>query len=88
MPTSKQAKKRMRSDAQKHARNRPILTNLKNVKKKHYAITDVAVAETHVKAISKTADKAASKGIIPKKRADRIKSRAAKKVNALKTASK
>jgi len=83
MPISNQAKKRMRSDERKALQNKKVLSKLKTLKKKHQTIEDKANAEKHARLIYKEYDKAASKGIIPKGRASRIKARLAKRLITL-----
>jgi small subunit ribosomal protein S20 len=84
MPVSKQAKKRMRNDAKKKIQNTAVLTKLKNLKKKFMRETDLAKATELALEIVKGFDKAVSSGIIPRKRADRAKSRTAKILNKIK----
>jgi small subunit ribosomal protein S20 len=84
MPVSKQAKKRMRNDAKIRIQNAAVLTKLKNLKKKFARETDFAKATPLALEIIKGYDKAASSGIIPKNRADRVKSRTAVALNKLK----
>lgn len=83
MPVTKQAKKRMRSDAQKHTKNQLILSRIKTLKKKNLTLTDAAQAGNANRLLTKELDKAASKGVIPKRRADRLKSRSAKRAAKL-----
>ena len=85
MPVSKQAKKRMYSDRRKHKCNTAVISRIKTLKKKYANTEDVDAATTQASVVIREADKAASKGIIPKKRAARIKSRTAKRLNKLKT---
>ncbi len=68
----------MRSDAKKHARNQACLSELHTLDRKLFSLaSDSAKAkELSVRVIS-TYDKAVSKGIIPRGRADRKKSRIA-----------
>jgi len=84
MPVTKQAKKRLRSNAKKSERNTAVLSKLKTLKKKLKIETDPAKAAKIAKEITTNYDKAASKGIVPKKRANRVKSRSAKIVNKAK----
>jgi small subunit ribosomal protein S20 len=81
-----QALKSQRKDRKRHLRNVAIRTKIKTIAKK----VEVAVAQgkpEEAKRIflqaMKELDKAASKKIIPKKRAWRKKSRLAKKISAL-----
>ncbi len=74
------AEKRHRQSEKRTARNRSvksaIRTELKKARKGIAASPADAVA--HVKAASGAVDRAASKGVIPKKRASRLKSRIAR----------
>jgi small subunit ribosomal protein S20 len=76
--------KRIRQDKKRRARNRAVKSQVRG------AVKDVRGAETpddaKAKLVSASSiiDKAAKKGIIPKRAAARKKSRLAKKVNALK----
>jgi len=86
MPQSKSAIKRMRSDETKRVRNQSTLTKLKtNTKKltKELETNDIEAAKKQGAVTAREFDKAASRGIIPKKRADRKKSRIAKSLNKL-----
>ena len=84
MPVTKQAQRRMRSDMRKRDRNQPVLSKLKTLKKKCSQTSTPEDTQKSVRTVSQVADKAASKGIIPKKRANRIKSRAAKRIHKVK----
>jgi len=83
MPISKQAKKRMRSDNRKRLSNQTIESKIKTLNKKNKTLKKKDDAEKHARILYKEIDKAASKGVIPKKRADRIKSRTAKRLATL-----
>ena len=86
MPNIKSAKKRMRSDARKHERNRVALSELKTLVLKLKDLeSDPAKAEQHAVRIFSRYDRAVSRGIIPRGRADRKKSRIAKYLKNLKT---
>jgi len=81
-----QALKSQRQDKKRHLRNLAVKTRIRTIAKK----VELAVAQgkpEEAKKIflqaMKELDKAASKKIIPKKRASRKKSRLAKKVRAL-----
>ncbi len=84
MPVSKQAKKRMRNDAKKRMQNLAVLTKLKNLKKKFSKETDQDKAQLIALEIYRAFDKAVSNGVIPKNRADRVKSRTAKALKKIK----
>ncbi len=78
MPITKSAIKRMRSDAKKRERNQAVLSRLKTLFKKYTKMikeNDTANASEFAKKLMGEYDKAASKGIIPKGRADRKKGR-------------
>ncbi|MBN1493377.1 MAG: 30S ribosomal protein S20 [Candidatus Omnitrophica bacterium] len=79
MPVTKQAKKRIRSDAKRRARNTVVLSTLKTLKKKLRNETDPAKAAKLAKELIRNYDRAVSKGIVPKNRADRMKARTSKK---------
>ena len=89
MPITKSAIKRMKSDKKKHESNKKSLSQLKNLYKtftKLLESKDIEKARLEAKNISKEYDKAASKGIIPRQRASRKKSRINKALNKLITA--
>ena len=66
----------MRSDAKKRARNQSTLNELKNLSHKLASLeSDPAEAEKFAQQAYSRYDKAVSKGIIPRGRADRRKSR-------------
>jgi small subunit ribosomal protein S20 len=82
------AKKRVRQNAKRNAINSSRKSQVKTqVKKVQAALTagDVAKAETELKAATKKIDKVAAKSTLHKNTAARIKSKLAKKVNALKS---
>jgi len=84
MPITKSAIKRMRSNERKRLQNATISTSLKTLFKsfqKAVADQDVNTAKEKGRLVAREFDKAASKGVIPKGRADRKKTRIA---NALK----
>ncbi len=86
MPISKSAIKRMRSDKKKEERNVESRSKLKTLFKKHsknVEAKDVEATKQSAKIADREFDKAASKGIIPKKRAARKKSRIQKRLNKL-----
>lgn len=80
MPISKSAIKRMRSDAKKRERNQAALSELKTLDKKLRNLVSEAPekAERVAKELISKYDTYVSKGIVPKGRADRKKSRIAK----------
>ena len=84
MPQIKSAIKRMRSNEKKQIRNQQTLSRLKTLFKgfsKTVAAKDTEKAQKEARTLSKEYDKAASKGIIPKGRADRKKARIANALN-------
>ena len=84
MPNSPSAAKRMRSDMKKQERNQAALSELKNLNKKLFESTkEFKQAEELSKRVISRYDHAVSQGIIPRKRADRKKSRIAKLLKKL-----
>jgi len=84
MPITKSAIKRMRSNERKRLQNATITSLLKTLFKsfqKAVKEQDVTEAKEKGRLVAREYDKAASKGVIPKGRADRKKMRVA---NALK----
>lgn len=77
MPQSPSADKRMRSNARKELRNQRVASAIHTAKKTFRATlaTDKAKAQELGFNLISMIDKAASKGIIPKGRANRVKSR-------------
>ncbi len=80
MPQHKSNEKRMRTSKKENARNRAVKSTLKTVTKKLHA-APAAEVESAYREASSELDRAAKKGIIPKRRADRKKSRLAKQRN-------
>lgn len=86
MPHTKSAAKRLRQSEMRRKRNK---TWVKQVKKQTRAVVDAIAAGdaakvgTELTAAAKKLDKAAAKGVIHKNKAARMKSRLAKKVNAV-----
>lgn len=85
MPQHKSNEKRMRTSKKENARNRAVKSTLKTVTKK---VTTVAPADAEAayREAASELDRAAKKGIIPRRRADRKKSRLARAVNRAKAA--
>ncbi len=76
MPNIKSAMKRLRSDKLKRERNQNMLSELKTMKKTLQKLaSEPAKAQVHAAKMMKRFDQAAGKGIIPKGRANRNKSR-------------
>ena len=83
MPNVKSAKKRVLVSATKTAQNKAAKTNLKTVlKKADAALANGQGKDAAVLAIKKV-DQAAAKGLVHKNKAARIKSRLARKANAV-----
>ncbi len=83
MPNIKSAMKRMRSDAKKHDRNQAVISELKTLSKKLAASSEASKAKEVAKVLVSCYDKAVTRGIIPRGRADRRKSRIAQYVAKL-----
>jgi small subunit ribosomal protein S20 len=78
MPQTKSAAKRLRQDTLRRERNRSARQSIRTaVRKVRDAVkaTNVATAETELKAASKLLDRSAGRGLIHKNRAARTKSR-------------
>ena len=75
--------KRMRSDAKKQARNQATISELKTLSKKLAAVSEAAKAKEIAHTLVGCYDKAVNRGIIPRGRADRRKSRIARYVAKL-----
>ena len=86
MPNTKSAIKRIRSDAKKRERNHIALEELKTLDRKLRRVSnDQNKAEEISSRLISRYDRAASRGIIPRGRADRRKSRIAAFVRNLKS---
>lgn len=80
MPNTKSAERRARVGARRHARNKAVKTRLRTVEKKFRTLLAAGKTEDAGKALHEAAsalDKAAKRGVIPKRRASRKKSRLA-----------
>lgn len=88
MANHKSAIKRHKQNTKRRARNKSARSALRTqITKTIKALTgDVAVAAVEVRAAESLLHKAASKGIIPKKRAARKTARLAKRLHALQSA--
>ncbi len=87
MPNTPSAKKRMRQDAVRRARNRSTKAGLRTqVRKVREAITakDADKSQTEFQTLVKKLDKAAAGHVIHKNRAARTKSRLSHAIKALK----
>ena len=88
MPNTSSAKKRMRQDAVRRAKNRSTKSALRNqLRKVREAITakDSEKSATEFKALVRKLDQAASGKVIHKNRAARTKSRVSTAIKSLKT---
>ena len=84
MPNIKSAMKRMRSDEKKRVRNQATLSELHTLSRKLNQLSgDPAKAKEAAAKLISRYDRAVSKGIIPRGRADRRKSRIASFVSKL-----
>lgn len=87
MPHTKSAWKRLRSSEKRRRRNRVTTKNIKLQSRKvadAIHAGDATVATTEAKMAAKKLDKAASRGVIHKNKAARLKSNMARKINAVK----
>ena len=75
MPKLKSAKKRLRTNAKAHQRNRTIRSQMRTAIKRVRSAPDKAAAETALQAAISVVDRTARKGIIHKNAAARYKSR-------------
>ena len=86
MPTSKSAKKRMRTSAENRLRNSGVKSRVATAKKKlvdAIAKGDKAEAEKQSRAYCSCVDKAAKQGVLKANAASRRKSNVAKKLAAM-----
>lgn len=87
MPNTPSAKKRMRQDEVRRARNRSTKAGLRSqLRKVREAITakDIEKSQTEFRTLVKKLDRAASRNVIHANRAARTKSRVSSAVKALK----
>ena len=77
MPNIKSAKKRVKVIINKHEANVPVKGSMKTAVKK----VEKDATKENLNVANKRIDKAASKGVITKNKAARLKSRLTKKVN-------
>ncbi len=80
MPNTKSAERRARVSARRHARNNATKSRLKTLEKKYRTLATSGKKDEATKAFQlaiSAVDKAAKRGVIPKGRADRKKSRLA-----------
>ena len=86
MPNRKNAIIQLRKDAKRTDRNRSIKSNLKTATgefEKVLSEGNAANSQKALEALQATIDKTSKRGVIPKNRASRMKSRCAAKVNKL-----
>jgi len=86
MPNRKSALKSLKKNIKRRGRNKPLRSELKTKNKKFNVLLSenkLDEAKNYLKDFVVKIDKAASKGIIHKKKADRKKSRLMKKLNKL-----
>ena len=85
MPQHKSCQKRMRTSRKQNAYNRAVKSSVKTATKKFLAASSGSDAGADAEAAYRSAatelDRAARKGVIPRRRADRKKSRLAKTLN-------
>ena len=77
-------RKRHRQSLVRRGRNRTVKSLVRTAVKSAIAATTVDEKKSTLRDVSSVVDKAASKGVIHKNKASRIKSRLARKVNAAK----
>lgn len=85
MPQHKSCEKRIRQDKKRNPYNRAVKSSVKTATKK-FLTAEGADADELYKAVASELDRAAKKGVIPRQRADRRKSRLAKQLNKKKAA--
>ena len=88
MPNSNSAKKRLRQNVKRRAHNRTIKSAMRNqIRKLRVAMeaSDKVQIDTEFRLVGKKIDQAASKNIIHKNTAARLKSRMARRINQLST---
>jgi small subunit ribosomal protein S20 len=78
MPQHKSAEKRMRTNDRDKAKNRAVRGEIRRATKNLQAALSSDKAEEQLRAVHSVLDKAVKKGVIPKNRANRRKSRTAK----------
>jgi ribosomal protein S20 len=87
MPILHSSKKALRSSRRKAAGNQKLRNKFARAKNKALKLIEIGeskLAQEQLQSMYKVTDKAAKRHIIPKKRADRIKSRITKKLNTTK----
>jgi small subunit ribosomal protein S20 len=87
MPNTKSAKKRHKQSLVRRTRNRAAKSSIKTqVRKVREAIAagDATAAETELRVVAKTVDRAAAKGVVHANLAARVKSRLSAAVKSVK----
>jgi small subunit ribosomal protein S20 len=81
MPNHKSAWKRMRQNETRRTRNRADRTFLRNVIRSYHAQGDAAAVRESFPQVVSIIDKALKKGIIHRRKADRLKSRLSRRAS-------
>jgi small subunit ribosomal protein S20 len=87
MPNIKSAKKRMELGRVANARNRANRSKIKTAIRRVREAEDKETAEAHFRQVVALLDRAATRDLLPKNRAARIKSQLARHVNEVSAAS-
>ncbi len=85
MPNTKSAERRARVGARRQARNKSVKTRIRSLERKYRTLLTAGKNDEAGKVLRDTTsalDKAAKKGVIPKRRASRKKSRLATSLTA------
>lgn len=85
MPNTKSAERRARVSGRRHARNQAIKSRLRTLEKRYRNLLGAGKKDEAGKALqaaTSALDKAAKRGVIPKRRASRKKSRLALRLSA------
>jgi small subunit ribosomal protein S20 len=83
MPHHKSAEKRVRTNERSRQRNIANKSRLRKVVAGQRALTEASAAATNLPKTVSEVDRMVKKGLIPARRADRLKSRLAKHANKL-----
>jgi small subunit ribosomal protein S20 len=86
MPQHKSCEKRMKTSKKQNVYNRAVKSSVKTATKK-FLVAQGEDAEAAYRNVASELDRAAKKGVIPRQRADRKKSRLAKAMNKANAAS-
>ena len=87
MPQHKSAEKRMRTNDRDKAKNRAVRGDRRRAPPDLKAVLSTEKADEQLREVHSVLDKAVKKGVIPKNRANRRKSRTAKAVQKARAAS-